>query len=95
MAKYSLLIRGSAAKEIEAIAVKRDRQRIVTRIKALAENPRPPGCEKLAGHQELYRVRVGDIRIIYLIDDSNKRVEVGGAKRRTERTYRKTDHLFR
>jgi len=40
-------------------------------------------------------VRVGDFRIIYLVDDRNKRIEVGGIRRRAERTYRRIEGLFR
>jgi mRNA interferase RelE/StbE len=43
--------------------------RLTTRMKALADEPRPPGVEKLAGEENLYRVRVGDYRIIYAIED--------------------------
>ena len=49
MAGYRLLIKPSAAKEIEAIGVKRDRQRIVARILALTAERHPIGCEKLGG----------------------------------------------
>lgn len=49
MAEYKLLIKPSAAKEIDAVGTKRDRQRIVGRIQSLAIEPRPPGSEKLAG----------------------------------------------
>ena len=60
-------IKPSAVKEIESIPSK-DRSRIVYRIQGLAENPRPPGCEKLSG-QEKYRVRQGKYRILYQIFD--------------------------
>ena len=48
MAGYRLLIKPSAGKEIEALDQKKDRQRIVAAIRSLADDPRPPGCEKLA-----------------------------------------------
>ena len=68
MAKYRILIKPSAVKEIEAIPNKKDRQRTVARILKLADNPRPPGCEKLSGDDK-YRVRQGRYRIVYLIED--------------------------
>jgi len=70
VARYRILIKPSAAKEIEGIPLKRDRQRIVERISKLAENPRPPGCEKLSG-QNKYRVRQGRYRIVYSIEDQD------------------------
>ena len=76
MAAYRLLIMPSAAKEIAGAGKKQDRQRIVARIQALAIDPRPQGCEKLAGGAERYRVRQGDYRIVYSIDDSTHEVVV-------------------
>ena len=69
MAKYRLLIKPSAAKEIEAIDQKKDRQRIVAGIRLLADDPRPPGCEKLAGEDDRYRIRVDRYRVIYSVGD--------------------------
>jgi mRNA interferase RelE/StbE len=75
VAKYNLLIKPSAIKEIESIPSKKDRQRIVERILKLADNPRPPGCEKLSG-QDKYRVRQGCYRVIYAIEDDDLLVYV-------------------
>jgi len=75
VAKYRILIKPSAVKEIEAISPKKDRQRIVGRITKLADNPRPPGCEKLSG-QEKYRIRQGRYRIVYSIEDQDLIVHV-------------------
>ncbi len=69
MASYSVLIKPSAAKEIEAVDQKRERRRIVARILSLADEPRPVGCEKLAGENDRYRIRVGRYRIVYSIAD--------------------------
>lgn len=66
--RYSIRIKKSASKEIRAITRKVDRQRIVARIEALAVNPRPPGCKKLSGG-DAYRVRQGQFRIVYTIED--------------------------
>jgi mRNA interferase RelE/StbE len=69
VAKYKLRIKKSAAKELEAIPRKADRQRIISRIKSLANDPRPSGCKKLSG-SERYRLRQGSYRIIYAtVDD--------------------------
>jgi mRNA interferase RelE/StbE len=68
VASYRVLIKASAAKEIEAVDPKKDRQRIVAAIRSLADDPRPPGCEKLAGEDDRYRIRVGRYRIIYSIE---------------------------
>ena len=74
MASYSVEIKRSAAKEIEALPPK-DRRRVVTKIEGLSRNPRPPGCEKLSG-QEKYRLRRGDYRILYEIIDQRLLVTV-------------------
>lgn len=82
MASYKLLIKPSAAKEIES-ALKKDRFRIVKRIQDLSADPRPPGCEKLSGHDEKYRVRQGTYRIVYTISDAGLVVcivSLGGRK---------------
>jgi mRNA interferase RelE/StbE len=68
VARYKLRIKKSAAKELESISRKADRQRIVSRIQSLAENPRPQGCKKLSG-SERYRIRQATYRIIYAIED--------------------------
>ena len=63
-----------------------DYERVVVKLRALATAPRPRGCEKL--YDAIYRVRIGDFRIVYLIDEKDKRIEVGGIRRRTKRTYK-------
>jgi mRNA interferase RelE/StbE len=55
---------------------KSDRQRIVRRIEALSEDPRPHGAEKLAGYEDRYRIRQGNFRVVYLIDDRRKEVTI-------------------
>lgn len=76
MAGYRLLIKPSAKKEIEALGQKRDRQRIVSQIARFASEPRPTGCEKLAGVEACYRVRQGQFRVVYAVDDTARTVEV-------------------
>jgi mRNA interferase RelE/StbE len=68
MESYRIVIKKSAAKEIERIA-KNDRIRIIEKIKSLSQDPHPTGSKKLSG-QEKYRMRQGNYRILYqLIDD--------------------------
>lgn len=67
MASYRLLIKPSAVKELEAVPAK-DRRRLVARLRRLSADPRPPGCEKLSGH-DLFRIRQGDYRVLYSIED--------------------------
>ena len=74
MGSYRILIKPSAAKELETVA-KKDRLRIIKRIRELSTDPRPVGAEKLSG-QERYRVRQGDFRVVYAIDDEEQAVVV-------------------
>lgn len=74
MANYSVAIKGSAAKELEALAVG-DRKRIVDKILRLSSEPRLPACEKLSGNEQ-YRLRQGSYRTLYEIDDRAATVTV-------------------
>jgi mRNA interferase RelE/StbE len=74
VASYSVRIRRSAAREVEALPLK-DRRRVVAKIEGLAANPRPVGCEKLSG-EEKYRIRQGNYRILYEIVDQELIVTV-------------------
>jgi mRNA interferase RelE/StbE len=67
--RFRVEIKPSAVREIEAVGQKKDRQRIVAAISALSGDPRPQGCEKLSGRNDQYRVRIGDYRIVYAIED--------------------------
>jgi len=60
--------------------------RIVAAIYYLRENPHPPGMKKLTG-QEVYRIRIGDYRVLYTVDDKLKEVRVEAVRKRDERTY--------
>jgi mRNA interferase RelE/StbE len=71
--RYSLEINQSAQKELDAVDDALF-NRIDRKILALADNPRPAGCKKLKGHKNLWRVRVGDWRVVYVIDDTAKLV---------------------
>jgi mRNA interferase RelE/StbE len=72
---YSLEVASSAQKELDrldnALFTRIDRK-----ILGLARNPRPPGSKKLKGYCDLWRIRVGDWRVVYVIDDSAALVRV-------------------
>ena len=76
MASYKLLIKHSAGKELAAVDSKPGRQRIVSRIQGLSESPRRHGSEKLAGYSDRYRIRQGNFRIVYHIDDGKREVTI-------------------
>jgi mRNA interferase RelE/StbE len=74
VANYELLIKRSAAKELEALPTTY-RRHIAARIQKLSAEPRPPGVEKLSGAEQ-YRIRQGDYRVLYEIDDGRKVVTI-------------------
>lgn len=74
MAKYELAFKKSVARDLRPIP-RKDVVRILRRIEALREDPRPAGCEKLSG-QERYRIRHGVYRILYEIFDTQLVVTV-------------------
>jgi mRNA interferase RelE/StbE len=74
MEKYRISVKKSAQKELEAIP-KNLLQNIIKRIQGLAANPRPPGSQKLS-HSVHYRIRQGDYRIVYLVLDDSREVEI-------------------
>lgn len=73
-ASYDLRIKESAARELRKLP-RKDLLRIHRRVEDLAADPRPFGCEKLAGDIG-YRIRQGDYRIVYTIDDETRVVEI-------------------
>jgi mRNA interferase RelE/StbE len=81
--KYSLEIKQSAQKELDALD---DALfgRIDRKILALSDSPRPAGCKKLKGYKDQWRVRVGDWRVLYIIDDAAKLVTITRIAHRRE-----------
>ena len=76
MAAYSLSIKRSAAKELQALSDQETLTRLIETIQALANEPRPQGAEKLAGRSNLLQVRQGNYRVIYSVDDLARMVDV-------------------
>jgi mRNA interferase RelE/StbE len=81
--KYALDVKHSAQKELDAlddpVFARLDRK-----ILALADEPRPAGCKKLKGYKDQWRVRVGDWRVLYIIDDATRTVTVTHVAHRRE-----------
>jgi mRNA interferase RelE/StbE len=83
VASYTVAFTSSAAKELKKLS----RQlvaRIVPRLENLASNPRPAGCRKLQGGDREWRIRVGDYRVVYTVDDTKLLVEVTRIRHRRE-----------
>lgn len=83
MASYDVVLTSSAEKELRKLS----RQliaRIVPRLETLASNPRPSGCKKLQGGDREWRIRVGDYRLVYTIDDAKLLVEVTRIRHRSD-----------
>ncbi|HEY1717689.1 MAG TPA: type II toxin-antitoxin system RelE/ParE family toxin [Verrucomicrobiae bacterium] len=83
MADYSISFVRSARKELEHLSGD-VAERILAKIEALAGNPRPVGVIKLHGQKNLWRMRVGDYRVVYLIDDFSKAVDVSVIRHRRD-----------
>ena len=75
MAKYSVELKPSASKELDQLPTKL-MQRIFQRLNSLTVDPRPLGCKKLKGGEHEWRIRIGDYRVVYTIDDTNLQVDV-------------------
>ena len=75
MSTYNITFARSARKELEGLDVKYS-ERIIQKIEMLGINPRPPGCEKLKGEENLWRIRIGNYRVIYSISDKNKLIDI-------------------
>ena len=83
MAKYSLEIQQSAQKELDALDDALF-SRIDRKILALSGNPRTGGCKKLKGYKDQWRVRIGDWRVLYIIDHAAKLVTITRIAHRRE-----------
>lgn len=82
MREFDIRFARSARKEIErldAVIV----EQVFSRIETLATEPRPGGCKKLRGANDLWRLRVGDYRIIYWIDDQDHVIEIRAIRHRS------------
>lgn len=83
MTQYEVTFARSARKELEALS-RPLIARVLRRIEALAREPRPTGCRKLVGQGNLWRIRVGDYRVIYAVDDGALVVDVVAIRHRSD-----------
>jgi len=67
MAKYRIEISATAERQLKKIR-REDKVRILRSISLLASDPRPSGCRKMSGYDDIYRLRIGDYRVIYEVD---------------------------
>lgn len=80
---YRILLERAAEKDLSRLSAQ-VHDRVIAAIQALANNPRPPGCRKLAGSKNDWRIRVGDYRVVYEIADAIHVVRVNRVRHRHE-----------
>ena len=80
---YRVFLERAAEKQLKQLSAKLH-DRVIAAIQLLAKNPRPSGCRKLAGTDNDWRIRVGDYRIVYEIDDTAREVYVNRVRHRRE-----------
>ncbi len=83
MGEFNITFARSARKDLERLDATVV-NRIFPKIEALAKNPRPPGCLKLKGSGDLWRIRVGDYRVLYSINDAAEVVDISAVRHRRE-----------
>ena len=84
MNSYAVEVKPPARKELEALPDNVLLARVVRKLEALGRAPRPAGCKKLKGYKDQWRVRAGDWRVVYIIDDAAKLVSVTRIAHRRE-----------
>ena len=80
---YRVLLERTVERDLSRLSSEMH-DRVIAAIRALANNPRPPGCRKLAGSRNDWRIRVGDYRVVYEIADEIRVVRVNRVRHRRE-----------
>ena len=80
---YEVHLERSAERDLKRLSAE-DFERVVASIRALADDPRPSGCRKLSGSRTDWRIRVGDYRVLYEVEDKDKVVNVMRVRHRRE-----------
>ena len=83
MAEYGVNFRRSADKDLRRLDAATER-RVVRAIEELARRPRPTGCRKLVGSENAFRIRIGDYRVIYTVEDAVREVVIESVRHRRE-----------
>ncbi len=83
MNSYAVELKPSARKELESLPDS-VLARVFRKLESLADDPRPPGCKKLKGYKDHWRVRIGDWRVVYIIDDAERLLSVTRIAHRRE-----------
>jgi mRNA interferase RelE/StbE len=83
MTEYAISFARSARKELEDLSIALGR-RIFSRIEQLGKDPRPPGCRKIQGASNLWRIRIGEYRVVYGIYDESQRVDIVAVRHRRD-----------
>ncbi len=80
---YEVLLEHAAERDLKRLSAE-DYHRIIPHLKALAHDPRPSDCRKLSGSRGDWRIRVGDYRAVYEIDDKARVVRIMRVRHRRE-----------
>ena len=80
---HKVYLERAAERDLRRLSAE-DFQRVISHIRGLAENPRPTGCRKISGSERDWRIRIGDYRLIYEIDDKAMAVRVMRLRHRRE-----------
>jgi len=83
VSSYAVELKPSARKELESLPDS-VLERVIRKLESLADEPRPAGCKKLKGYKDQWRVRIGDWRVVYVVDDKARLVSVTRIAHRRE-----------
>jgi mRNA interferase RelE/StbE len=83
VAEYRVVLARSAERDLSGLP-ESTQDRLIRAVDALATTPRPSGVKKLRGTRDLWRIRVGDYRVIYRVDDVKRLVDISHVRHRRE-----------
>ena len=83
MSRYEITFARSARRELEALEAQLV-ARLWARIQALRDQPRPPGCRKVQGEESVWRIRIGDYRVLYEINDASRIIDIAAVRHRRD-----------